>query len=99
VALAILIRKRMDPISFPQFVAGLLTIVLAIVGARRFDMHLLRLLQQLRQELRRLPIYSAETTRGTEAEFIRDRLPTKSAITIALLVVLVFGAVGWWLTR
>jgi hypothetical protein len=46
-----------------------------------------------------MPVYSAETARGKEAEFIRDRLPKRfpTAIFIALLVL--FAAGAWWLTH
>lgn len=49
----------------------------------------------------RLPVYSAETVRGNEAEFIRDRLPVKWSRTL-LIMLLTFAlvlAVMWWLTR
>lgn len=73
-------------------------------------------LRQLRRELRdhsslrrgleravrfRLPVYSAETVQGKEAEFIRDRLPVKWGRTL-LIMLLSFAlvlAVMWWLTR
>ena len=54
---------------------------------------------QLRQELGRMPVYSAETTNGKEAEFIRDRLPKRFPTAIVLVVVVIFGATIWWLTR
>ena len=73
-------------------------------------------LRQLQRELRhhsswrrdleravrfRLPVYSAETVQGKEAEFIRDRLPVKWGRTL-LVMLLTFAlvlAVMWWLTR
>jgi len=54
---------------------------------------------RLRKELGRMPVYSAETTNGTEAEFFRDRLPKRFPIGIVAVVVVSFGAVAWWLTR
>jgi len=48
---------------------------------------------------RRMPVFSAETTHGKEAEFIPDRLPKRfpTALVVALLVL--FAAAAWWLTR
>ena len=45
----------------------------------------------------RLPVYSAETTRGKEAEFIRDRLPTKLP-TLRVVILVTLGALLaiWW---
>jgi hypothetical protein len=53
----------------------------------------------LHKESGRMPVYSAETTGGKEAEFIRDRLPKRFPIAIVLGIVVIFGAVAWWLTR
>jgi flagellar biogenesis protein FliO len=49
----------------------------------------------------RLPVYSAETVRGKEAEFIRDRLPIKFAPTLLIMVALLalVLALFWWVTR
>jgi heme A synthase len=51
----------------------------------------------------RLPVYSAETVQGKEAEFIRDRLPIKpgrkllmALLTIALTLALLML---WWPPR
>ncbi len=46
-----------------------------------------------------MPVYSAETIQGREAEFIRDRLPEQLPALLVLLAVLVVGAFAWWLTR
>ena len=45
----------------------------------------------------RLPVYSAETVRGKEAEFIRDRLPAKPP-TLLVVVVITLGVLLaiWW---
>jgi hypothetical protein len=44
-----------------------------------------------------LPVFSAETTRGTEAEFIRDRLPQRFPKWLAYLFALgVLGTLLWW---
>ena len=56
---------------------------------------------QLRNDLQGVfPVFSAETTRGKEAEFIRDRLPKRLPVWIMLFVTVVaFGAVALWLGR
>jgi hypothetical protein len=48
----------------------------------------------------RLPVYSAETVHGKEAEFIRDRLPVRweRTLLIMLLAFVLVLAVMWWLT-
>jgi hypothetical protein len=55
-------------------------------------------LRQLDRELREwLPVFSAETIRGREAEFIRDRLPKQAPTAIVVLsALLVMAAVVWW---
>jgi hypothetical protein len=68
-----------------------------------------RQLEQLGNELdrrvdrerwvRRLPVYSAETIRGKEAEFIRDRLPRKAPRARYLVLLVLIGVLVWWLTR
>jgi hypothetical protein len=46
---------------------------------------------RLREELgSRMPVFSAETTDGNEAEFIRDRLPKRFPTVIILLVMVLF---------
>lgn len=74
------------------------------------------LLQQLAEELHdsqwlgrgfervrrfRLPVYSAETIHGKEAEFIRDRLPSKVAPTLLIMLALLglVLALFWWVSR
>ncbi len=85
-----------------QQIAILLTIVLLIIGMRRLsrlgvqDNDLSHLLRELK---RHMPVYSAETIQGREAEFIRDRLPEQLPALLVLLAVLVVGAFAWWLTR
>jgi hypothetical protein len=57
-------------------------------------------LRQLERELRvKLPVFSAETIHGREAEFIRDRLPKRmpSAIFMLSALLLIAAAVWWWL--
>jgi len=80
--------------------ALLLVIVAMIFGTTRLKKsgeHFRR--SQLRKEFGRMPVYSAETTNGKEAEFIRDRLPKRFPIVIVAVAVVVFGAVAWWLAR
>ncbi len=54
---------------------------------------------QLVKELGRMPVYSAETTNAQEAEFIRDRLPSRFPTAVVLVIVVVIGATLWWLAR
>jgi hypothetical protein len=84
--------------SVPQLLI-ILVIVVLIFGTRRtgIDDHWLR--SRSRRELGRTPVYSAETTSGKEAEFIRDRLPKRFPTVVVFVVVLVVGAALWWLTR
>ena len=49
--------------------------------------------------MRRLPVFSAETVHGKEAEFIRERLPRKAPRARYLLLLLFIGVLLWWLTR
>jgi hypothetical protein len=44
----------------------------------------------------RLPVYSAETVRGREAEFIRDRLPTKFPTLLVVGVVTLSVLLAIW---
>jgi len=47
----------------------------------------------------RLPVYSAETVQGKEAEFIRDRLPIKGrTVLIMLALLLLVLTLLWWRT-
>jgi TatA/E family protein of Tat protein translocase len=45
------------------------------------------------------PVYSAEATNGTEAEFIRDGLPRRPSLVIVIAFALLLCAGAWWLTR
>jgi hypothetical protein len=83
-----------------QQLACLLVIVLVIVAGR----YLPRLggvgdLARLQAELQRLPVYSAETIRHTEAEFIRDKLPKRFPMAVVVALCVLFAAAAWWLTR
>ena len=85
--------------SIPQLLT-ILAIVVLIFGTRRFsgiDEEALK--SQLRKELGRMPVYSAETTGGKEAEFIRERLPKRFPMALVLAGIAILGAVAWWLTR
>jgi hypothetical protein len=100
-----------DPTVLPSLVlvAVLAWIVLGRGEPPSFWGVVRRQLEQLGNELdrrvdrerwvRRLPVYSAETIRGKEAEFIRDRLPRKAPRARYLVLLLLIGALVWWLTR
>lgn len=78
--------------------------IAAVVVALIFGRHRLRNLgargdelDRLGAELRQMPVYSAETTQGKEAEFIRDRLPNRFPWWLLLAGALVGAAAAWWL--
>jgi len=49
-----------------------------------------------RRDLERIPLYSAETTAGAEAEFTGEKLPKRiPMIVIAILVAVVIAALLW----
>jgi Sec-independent protein translocase protein TatA len=77
----------------------LLLVVLLILMSRRLTPLRGAVVTLTRELQRRMPVYSAETTRGKEAEFIRDRLPKRfpAALVVALLVL--YAAAAWWLAR
>jgi hypothetical protein len=90
----------MSPIGLQQ-VAMFLVIALLIVGARRLQRLGFRgddFARLSRELAHHLPVFSAQTVRGTEAEFIRDRLPKRVPTWLALVAVLL-GALSWWLSR
>ncbi len=95
----------------PQLMAGLVlcAIFVWLIHELRKRPSLLRQLElelhaggSLARRLRRaagfrLPVYSAETTQGKEAELIRDRLPTKlPTLRIVILVTLGVLLAVWW---
>jgi hypothetical protein len=49
--------------------------------------------------IRRLPVYSAETVHGKEAEFIRERLRRKAPRARFVLLLFLIGAFAWWFAR
>ena len=51
-----------------------------------------------RRWMRRLPVFSAETIRGNEAEFIRERLPRKPVARFVVLLFLI-GVFLWLFAR
>jgi len=85
-----------------QLFANLLLIALFVVAAtqvrrwRGMNEALVRLQDELRH---RLPVYSAETLRHKEAEFIRDRLPKRFPTALVAALLVLFAAAVWWLTR
>jgi hypothetical protein len=88
----------MEPSGLPQLIALIITIALLVIGWRRLGLSLPDLLTQLNEELlQRKPVYSAETIKRKEAEFIRDRLPKKLPLRTFLLLIVVLGAAAWWL--
>jgi hypothetical protein len=90
----------MGHIGLQQFAT--VVVILVLIGTRRWTNTGLRSgdWSQLSQELkRRMPVYSAETIHGKEAEFIRDRLPRRFPTLLALIAVLFASAAARWLTR
>ena len=48
----------------------------------------------------RMPVYSAETVHGKEAEFLRDRLPPKlPTLLVVAGVAMVVLLAAWWAVR
>lgn len=84
----------MGQISFWQLLL-LLVIAFLILAMRDKNSYWRRLANEL--ETARQPVFSAETTRGTEVEFIRDRLPERLPKWLMALATLVtLGALLWW---
>ena len=57
------------------------------------------LARELRNAGRRFRVFSAETTHGKEAEFIRDRPPQRASTALWIAVLVLCAAAAWWLTR
>jgi RsiW-degrading membrane proteinase PrsW (M82 family) len=49
--------------------------------------------------VRRLPIFSAETVHGKEAEFIRERLPRKAPLARFVVLLFLIGVFLWLFAR
>ena len=85
-----------------QVFAVLLLILLAILANERFR-EIGEAVESLARELRaathHFRLYSAETARGREAEFIRDRLPKRLPKSVLIAVLVLCIAATWWLTR
>jgi len=82
----------------------ILLLVAALILANKWLRNLRGPWDALARELghamhRHMPVFSAETTRGKEAEFIRDRLPKRFPTTIVVSLLVLFVAAAWWLTR
>ena len=90
----------MGLVTVPQFLI-VLAVEAVIFGTKRLSgSDDGSLPSRLRDELRgRMPVYSAETTDGKEAELIRERLPKRFPASLLLVLALLFGAAVWWLTR
>jgi Sec-independent protein translocase protein TatA len=83
---------------------AIMLLVVLLIFASRYLRGLAGETDALTRELRdavhrRMPVYSAETTRGKEAEFIRDRLPRRFPTAIVVALCVLFVAAAWWLTR
>ena len=81
------------PLTFWQLLL-IAVVVWLIVTLRNNRSHWQRLGAELGAWL---PVFSAETTRGTEAEFVRDRLPQRFPRWLVYLFALgVLGTLLWW---
>jgi len=102
----------MEPTVLSQLLpAAVLAAILAwiLFDQRKPDSQLRQLERALRTQLGHLehelrtclPVFSAETLRGKEAEFIRERLPHKvpRLLLILLGAFVVTVAIAWWITR
>jgi hypothetical protein len=47
----------------------------------------------------RLPVFSAETIHGKEAEFIRERLPRRAPYARFVVLLFLIGVLAWWFAR
>jgi hypothetical protein len=90
------------PLGIQQ--AAIILLVVLVIFAGRHLRSLRGPADALARELgdeihRRMPVFSAETTRGKEAEFIRDRLPRRFPFALAIAALVLFLAADWWLNR
>jgi Sec-independent protein translocase protein TatA len=99
-------------LGLPELLLMTVVALLVFGGARpppSFWRHLRGHFDQLGNELdrrfdrerwvRRIPVHSAETLRGREAQFIRDRLPRKAPRARYVLLLVLAGVLVWSLTR
>jgi hypothetical protein len=100
-----------DPAFFPSLV--LLVLLACMVFTlrdppqlgRRLREHLDQLGHELDRRVDRnrwrvrLPVFSAETIRGKEAEFIRERLPRKAPYARFVVLLFLIGVLAWWFAR
>lgn len=106
------IASPFDPTVFPVLVLVALLAWIALGGTpppSSFWPKVRGQLDQLANELdrrfdrarsiRRLPVYSAETIHGKEAEFIRERLPRKAPRARFVLLLFLIGVLAWWFAR
>ena len=86
-----------------ELLATLLLLLIAILASERLrdvGATLESLSREIRDATRRhFPLHSAQTTRGNEAEFIRDRLPNHLPTAVIIALLLLSAATVWWLTR
>jgi hypothetical protein len=96
------IEKQMSHMT-ARMLAILLLIALIIVAGpylRRLGGGIDEGIARLNAELQHwLPVYSAETLRHKEAEYIRDRLPKRFPTALFAALLVLFAAAVWWLTR
>jgi hypothetical protein len=105
------LQSPVDPALFPSLilVALLAWIVFSLREPPSFWRQLRGQLEQLGREIdrrvdrdrwvRRLPVYSAETLSGKEAQLIRDRMPRKVPRARSVVLLLLIGVLVWWLMR
>ena len=89
IVLLIFFSSREPPLSFWRELRGQLD-QLGFELDRRFDR---------RRWMRRLPVFSAETIQGKEAQFIRERLPRKAPLARFVVLLLLIGVFVWLLAR
>jgi|SRR5688572_1865619 len=85
----IIFSWREPPSSFWRQLRGQLD-QLGFELDRRFDRN---------RWLLRLPVFSAETIHGKEAEFIRERLPRKAPLARFVVLLLLMGVFLWLFAR
>jgi hypothetical protein len=100
-----------DPAFFPSLVrvAMLAWIVFTLRDTPALRRQLREHLDQLCHELDRrvdrnrwrlrLPVFSAQTIRGKEAEFIRERLPRSAPYARFVVLLILIGVLAWWVAH